>query len=220
MKFPNKKYQTAIDFNNDYKKSFDEAFETINFKKLDKIIKILDKAYKNSKKKILVCGNGGSAALANHFACDHQKIIYETGKIKPFIISLSSNNSLITAISNDNDYSMVFSDQIKQIGSKGDILIVISSSGKSKNIINAIKVAKKLSIKTISFTGFTGGTTKKISDLNIHINSNNYGIIESMHHNLMNLISQYIKHKVISKNKIKKTIFLKYDLLLHINLFF
>ena len=102
---------------------------------------------------------------------------------------------------------MVFSDQIKQIGSKGDILIVISSSGKSKNIINALKVAKKLSIKTISFTGFTGGTTKKISDLNIHINSNNYGIIESMHHNLMNLISQYIKHKVISKNKIKKTIF-------------
>ena len=64
-------------------KSFDEAFETINFKKLDKIIKILDKAYKNSKK-ILVCGNGGSAALANHFACDHQKILNETKKLKPF----------------------------------------------------------------------------------------------------------------------------------------
>ena len=207
MKFPNKKYINVINFKNDYFKTLSSTFDSINELNLKKIINLLEKNYKKRGIKILVCGNGGSAAISNHFACDHQKIIYETGKIKPFIISLSSNNSLITAISNDNDYSMVFSDQIKQIGSKGDILIVISSSGKSKNIINALKVAKKLSIKTISFTGFTGGTTKKISDLNIHINSNNYGIIESMHHNLMNLISQYIKHKVISKNKIKKTIF-------------
>ena len=207
MKFPNKKYINVINFKNDYFKTLSSTFDSINDLNLKKIINLLEKNYKKRGIKILVCGNVGSAAISNHFACDHQKIIYETGKIKPFIISLSSNNSLITAISNDNDYSMVFSDQIKQIGSKGDILIVISSSGKSKNIINAIKVAKKLSIKTISFTGFTGGTTKKISDLNIHINSNNYGIIESMHHNLMNLISQYIKHKVISKNKIKKTIF-------------
>ena len=207
MKFPNKKYINVINFKNDYFKTLSSTFDSINELNLKKIINLLEKNYKKRGIKILVCGNGGSAAISNHFACDHQKIIYETGKIKHFIISLSSNNSLITAISNDNDYSMVFSDQIKQIGSKGDILIVISSSGKSKNIINAIKVAKKLSIKTISFTGFTGGTTKKISDLNIHINSNNYGIIESMHHNLMNLISQYIKHKVISKNKIKKTIF-------------
>ena len=207
MKFTNKKYINVINFKNDYFKTLSSTFDSINELNLKKIINLLEKNYKKRGIKILVCGNGGSAAISNHFACDHQKIIYETGKIKPFIISLSSNNSLITAISNDNDYSMVFSDQIKQIGSKGDILIVISSSGKSKNIINAIKVAKKLSIKTISFTGFTGGTTKKISDLNIHINSNNYGIIESMHHNLMNLISQYIKHKVISKNKIKKTIF-------------
>lgn len=207
MKFPNKKYINVINFKNDYFKTLSSTFDSINGLNLKKIINLLEKNYKKRGIKILVCGNGGSAAISNHFACDHQKIIYETGKIKPFIISLSSNNSLITAISNDNDYSMVFSDQIKQIGSKGDILIVISSSGKSKNIINALKTAKKLSIKTISFTGFTGGTTKKISDLNIHINSNNYGIIESMHHNLMNLISQYIKHKVISKNKIKKTIF-------------
>ena len=153
----------------------------------------LDNKFKFLKNgiKILVCGNGGSAAISNHFACDHQKIIYETGKIKPFIISLAANNSLMTAISNDNNYSAVFSDQIKQIWSKGDVLIVISSSGKSKNVINALKIAKRLSLKTISLTGFSGGLAKKISDYNIHIKSNNYGIIESMHHNIMNLISQY-----------------------------
>ncbi len=207
MKFPNKKYQTTIDFNNDYKKSFDEAFETINFKKLDKIIKILDKAYKNSKKKILVCGNGGSAALANHFACDHQKILNETKKLKPFLLSLSSNTSLMTAISNDNNYSKVFSDQIHQIGNKGDILIAISSSGKSPNIVNAIRVAKKKKITTISFTGFNGGISKKISDHNIHVKSLNYGIIESLHHTLMNLISQFLKNKYFSTKQIKKNKF-------------
>ena len=207
MNFPNKKYPNIKSFKNDYFKSLSSTFNSINELNLVKIIQLLEKSYKKNGIKILVCGNGGSAAISNHFACDHQKIIYETGKIKPFIISLASNSSLMTAISNDNNYSAVFSDQIKQIGSKGDVLIVISSSGKSKNVINALKIAKRLSLKTISLTGFSGGLAKKISDYNIHIKSNNYGIIESMHHNIMNLISQYIKHKVIAKKNLSKTIF-------------
>ena len=139
MKFPNKKYINVINFKNDYFKTLSSTFDSINELNLKKIINLLEKNYKKRGIKILVCGNGGSAAISNHFACDHQKIIYETGKIKPFIISLSSNNSLITAISNDNDYSMVFSDQIKQIGSKGDILIVISSSVNLKILLMQLK---------------------------------------------------------------------------------
>lgn len=207
MKFPNKKYSSLIDFKNDYSKSFDVAFNSINFKMLDKIVKILDIAYQNSNTKILVCGNGGSAALANHFACDHQKILNETKKLKPFLLSLSSNTALMTAISNDNDYSKVFSDQILQIGNKGDILITISSSGKSKNIIDAIKKAKKKKLITISLTGFDGGQSKKISDYNIHVSSENYGIIESLHHTIMNLISQFLKNKYFSTQQVKKNKF-------------
>ena len=207
MKFPYKKYYNVNEFKNDYIKSLSSTFNSINTKSLSRIVKLLENAYKKKGIKVLVCGNGGSAAISNHFACDHQKILSETGKIKPIIISLCSNSSLMTAISNDNSYFDIFSDQIKQIGSKGDVLIIISSSGKSQNVIKALRTAKKMSIKTVSFTGFSGGLSKKLANYNIHINSSNYGIIESMHHNVMNIISQYIKNKILGKNKIKKIFF-------------
>ena len=207
MKFPNKKYKNVKNFFNDYFTNINLSLASVDFNNLEKIINILSKIYKKGKHKVFVCGNGGSAALSDHFACDHQKILSETGKIKPIIISLCSNSSLMTAISNDNSYFDIFSDQIKQIGSKGDVLIIISSSGKSQNVIKALRTAKKMSIKTVSFTGFSGGLSKKLANYNIHINSSNYGIIESMHHNVMNIISQYIKNKILGKNKIKKIFF-------------
>ena len=132
MKFPIKKYLTLKSYKNDYQKSYIKSFKTIDESKLNQVTQILERAYKNSKRKIIICGNGGSAALANHFACDHQKILYETKKFRPFIISLSSNTALMTAISNDNKYENIFSDQINQIGSVNDILITISSSGNLK----------------------------------------------------------------------------------------
>ena len=203
MKFPIKKYYNFKSFKEDYYRELKISFEYIDFDKLIKIINILELAYKNKNKKIMVCGNGGSAALANHFACDHQKILNEVKPLKPFVLSLASNTPLMTAISNDRKYENVFCDQIKQIGKKSDILITISSSGDSENIIKAIKVAKSMSIKTISFTGFNGGRSKNLADHNVHVKSQNYGIIESLHHTIMNLISQYLKNIYLSENKIK-----------------
>lgn len=203
MKFPIKKYYNFKSFKEDYYKELKISFEYIDFDKLIKIINILRLAYKNKNKKIMVCGNGGSAALANHFACDHQKILNEVKPLKPFVLSLASNTPLMTAISNDSKYENVFCDQIKQIGKQSDILITISSSGDSQNIIKAIRVAKAMSIKTISFTGFNGGRSKNLADHNIHVKSQNYGIIESLHHTIMNLISQYLKNIYLSENKIK-----------------
>jgi D-sedoheptulose 7-phosphate isomerase len=207
MKFPTKKYYNLKEFTFDYYKSFQSSFELINTEDLKKIIHILEKSYKSSSSKILICGNGGSAAIANHFACDHQKILFSTKKLKPFFVSLNSNAPLMTAISNDNNYESIFSDQVMQIGNKKDILITISSSGNSKNVTKAIKIAKKLGLKTISFTGFSGGATKKLANYNIHIQSFNYGIVESLHHTLMNIISQFLKNKYFSEKKIKKSFF-------------
>ena len=203
MKFPIKKYYNFKSFKEDYYRELKISFEYIDFDKLIKIINILELAYKNKNKKIMVCGNGGSAALANHFACDHQKILNEVKPLKPFVLSLASNIPLMTAISNDSKYENVFCDQIKQMGKKSDILITISSSGDSANIIKAIKVAKSMSIKTISLTGFNGGRSKNLADHNVHVKSQNYGIIESLHHTIMNLISQYLKNIHLSENKIK-----------------
>ena len=127
MKFPIKKYLDLNKFKDDYYKSFNNGFSSIKNRELVKVIKILEKAYKSKNKKIMVCGNGGSAALANHFVCDHQKILYETKKIKPNMISLSSNSALMTAISNDNAYEDIYSDQILQY-SKNTHLIKNSTS--------------------------------------------------------------------------------------------
>lgn len=207
MKFPIKKYKNTSDFTDDYFQSLFKASIKINKKELEKIIDAIEKNYKSNLNKTFVCGNGGSTALANHFACDHQKILFETNKIKPNVISLSSNGSLMTAISNDNSFERVFEDQIKYYAKKNDILFVISSSGNSRNVVNAIKLANKKKLITISLTGFDGGTCRKISKFNIHVPSKNYGIIEATHHSIMNIISQYIKNKILNKKEILRTIF-------------
>ena len=92
MKFPNKKYKNIKNFFNDYFVNINRSLKSLSFMDLEKIIFILKNVYTNNLNKVYVCGNGGSAALAEHFACDHQKILYESKKFKPFIISLVSNS--------------------------------------------------------------------------------------------------------------------------------
>jgi|688.fasta_scaffold294982_2 D-sedoheptulose 7-phosphate isomerase len=209
MKFPIKKYLNISEYLKDYIKEHSKSFLATEFKTLEKICRALEKNYKSKYSKLLICGNGGSAAIANHFACDHQKILYSTKKFRPKIISLCSNSALLTAIANDQDYENSFSEQVLQYSTKNsfDILLVISSSGNSKNILKAIQSAKKIGIKTISLTGFDGGGAKKNADLNLHIPSFNYGIVESIHHSIMNIVGQYLRNKVLNIRQIKKTIF-------------
>ena len=204
MKFPNKKYKNVQEFVEEYFLNLNSSLNTINFSDLKQIIIKLKKVYSTKKNKVFVCGNGGSAALADHFACDHQKILYETNKFKPFIISLVSNTALGTAISNDVNYKSIFKEQLKQTANSNDILITISASGKSDNIVNEIKWANKNKLITISLTGFDGGLSKKLSKFNLHIDSKNYGIIEANHQSLINIISQYLKVDALSLKEIKK----------------
>jgi D-sedoheptulose 7-phosphate isomerase len=207
MKFPTKKYSNIKIFTEDYFNNLSESTKLIDLKSLEKICQIIEENYKDPKRKVFVCGNGGSAALANHFACDHQKILYETKKIKPKILSLCTNIPLISAISNDNSYEKIFEDQLKYNSKPQDLLIIISSSGNSKNVINALKWANKNGVKTISFTGFGGGMCKKLAKNNIHVPIFNYGIVEAVHHSIMNIISQFIKNKLLTEKQIKKNIF-------------
>jgi len=208
MKFPYKKYQDINNFVSDYFKDFIRVKNNINIKDLENIILTLKKAYINTKQTVFICGNGGSAAIANHFECDHKKILFEeTKNLNPKIISLCTNNPLITAISNDFSYEEVFSKQLEYLSKKGDILITISSSGKSKNIIRALKWSNKNGIKTISFTGFDGGESKKIANLNIHASSYNYGVVENIHHAIMNIISQFLRQGSNNLKVIQSSLF-------------
>ncbi len=154
------------------------------------------------KGSIYVCGNGGSAAIANHYVVDFLKFFREKTNLRPKIYSLSNNIETVTAVSNDINYDKVFLYQAESYCDKKDLVIIISSSGNSKNIKEVLKFAKKNKIKTIGFSGFNGGYLKKKSDISIHINANNYGISEDSHHILMHIQLQYLIESI--KNSKKK----------------
>ena len=170
-----------------------------NLSNLDISAKEILKTIKR-KGSIYVCGNGGSAAIANHYVVDFLKFFREKTNLKPKIYSLSNNIETITAISNDIDYKKVFVYQAESYCKKNDLIIIVSSSGNSENIKEIIKFASKNKIKTIGFSGFQGGYLKKKSDISIHINANNYGISEDSHHILMHIQIQYLIKLIKNKN--------------------
>ncbi|MDA9643783.1 SIS domain-containing protein [Candidatus Pelagibacter sp.] len=183
-----KKFQSFVnnyllDLTNSIKKSDMSAIE----KAADKIHETVKK-----KKTIYVCGNGGSAAISNHYVADYLKFLRQHTNLKPKVISLASNLETITAISNDFSYDQVFKYQAESLFEKNDLLIIISSSGNSKNVKEVVKFSKKKGVKVIGFSGFDGGYLKKNSDISIHIPAKNYGISEDSHHILMHIILQYL----------------------------
>jgi len=142
--------------------------------------------------KILICGNGGSAADAQHFSSE---LIgkFERDRKPLAALSLSTDTSAITSISNDFSFDDVFSRQIRGIGSKGDLLIVISTSGNSKNILNAINIAKEKDITCIGLLGRDGGLAIKQIDSSITIKSNRTCRIQEMHSIIIHIICSLIE---------------------------
>ena len=160
------------------------------------------------KKTIYVCGNGGSFAIANHYICDYFKGLGSQTNLKIKIKSLCSDNELISAISNDISHDDIFVFQAEKYLEKGDLLILISSSGNSNNIKKVLKYANSMKIKSIGFCGFDGGYLKKKCSIVIHSKIDNYGISEDINHILMHLIMHYIKLKNLKKNINNKKIIL------------
>tara|TARA_Y100000991_G_scaffold209685_1_gene190121 strand:- start:72 stop:695 length:624 start_codon:yes stop_codon:yes gene_type:complete len=204
-KFPKKAIKTTKSYAEDYLNSLANVSKKIDFNMINKLSDLLLDYYL-SESNIFVCGNGGSAAISNHFLCDHLKSTSTNTNLLPKIFSLSSSMELITAIANDIQYDEIFAFQLSRLGKKGDCLITISSSGNSKNIINAIKWAKKNKLKTISLNGFNGGKAKKLSDLSINVPSNNYGIIEDLHQSIMHILSQSLRMQNSNRKNLSKLI--------------
>ena len=171
-------------------------------KKLEKIYSEIEEVIL-SNKKIFVCGNGGSAATANHFICDYLKLIKTNTNLKPRIISLSNNIETITAISNDIDFSEIFVHQAESLYEKGDIFILLSVSGNSKNVVKLASWCKRKKIKCINLVGFNGGKLKKLSKLTLVSNINNYGKVEDCNHIFMHAVMQFLINKHKTKKKIR-----------------
>ena len=198
--FPNAKNLDLTSFISGYIDEMQKGYESIDVAKLEKVVNVLDSAIKRNAT-IYTCGNGGSASIAEHFVCDFLKGASADTSVQPIVHSLSSNNSTITAVANDISYDDIFSYQLKRYAKEGDILLCVSSSGNSRNIIKALSTAKSKNIKTISLVGFVGGGAKDISDDCIHIPIKNYGIVEDVHHSLMHMLAQYIRLKNLKDPK-------------------
>jgi D-sedoheptulose 7-phosphate isomerase len=186
--------------------------ENIKIKKLllqqKKIIfKIINQIYftLNNKGKVLTCGNGGSAADAQHLAAEFMVRLRPNINRAPLpVISLALDSSTITACANDIGFEKIFSRNLQAIGSYGDLLLCISTSGNSKNIIEVLKMSKKMKIPSICFLGNNGGLAKNLSNVSVIVPSKNVARIQEAHIFLGHYIFEQVENKIINKNYIFK----------------
>ena len=145
-------------------------------------------------RQIFVIGNGGSASTASHVANDLGKGASVSGRRRFRVVSLTDNVATMTAWSNDVSYDDVFVEQLKNLINPGDLVIGISASGNSENVLRAIRHAKVVGCKTIGWIGFDGGELRQLADVSIVVDSNDYGPVEDVH-----LILNHIHHAWIRK---------------------
>jgi D-sedoheptulose 7-phosphate isomerase len=174
-----------------YLSELTSTLEEIDLKAVDAAIELLIEAHKKGSK-IFTAGNGGSSATASHIVCDFNKGISNNTKEKFEMVCLSDSIPTITAIANDIGYEQIFALQLEGRLKKGDILIAISGSGNSKNILLAAEYAKGKGNKVIAFTGFDGGALYKIADVNIHLPLKDMQKAEDAHMIMLHLIARAI----------------------------
>ena len=164
----------------------------------------IKKIYSTLKKggKVFLCGNGGSAADAQHLSAEFLVRLRPKINRKPLpVISLALDTSTITACGNDLGFNKLFERNLNALGSKKDLLIVISTSGKSKNILNVLRYAKKNKIFSISLLGNKGGNAKKLSNLNIIVPSPNTARIQESHIFLGHFIFEQVENLILKNEK-------------------
>ncbi len=174
-----------------HRAAFEKSFSEAQLDVLDHIGKELVKTLKSGHK-MLLCGNGGSAADAQHIAAEFIARFKKDRRSLP-AIALTTDTSILTAVANDYDYSQVFSRQVEGLGVKGDALIAISTSGKSRNVLEAVRQAKHQGLYTIGFTGGGGGTLKEMADTCYVASASETSHIQEMHITALHAISEAIE---------------------------
>lgn len=179
-------------FVKDYINKLKNQLDLIDISVIEKIIESLEETSLNNGN-VYVIGNGGSAATASHMAND-LNIGLRRRKIRKFnVISLADNLSVATAIANDIGFDNLFYMQLEDVINENDLLIAISCSGNSPNIIKAVEYAKTKNTKIVSATGFDGGKLKGLSDINFHVDTEKgeYGLVEDVHMILDHIVYSY-----------------------------
>ncbi len=192
MTFPDEKRATIESYCQAYFERTARAAASIDLSRLAEAAALLEAAFSEARW-LFACGNGGSAAIANHLLCDHVKGIRTDTGLRPRVVSLSANLELITAIANDIDYDDVFRYQLESLSRPGDVLMTISASGDSENVVRAIEWARGNGVKSVALSGFSGGRAARLADISLHVEGDNYGVIEDTHQSIMHILAQYIR---------------------------
>lgn len=181
-------------FANWYRARTIEQWNRLDLQALSKVAAVIERA-QAAGRFIWVCGNGGSAASAAHVGCDFGKTASRKGAKPLKCVSLSDNTAFMTAIGNDLSFEETFSRQLENVVAKGDVVILISGSGNSGNLVAAAKLARRRGARVVSLLGFDGGRLKSLSDEVILIPSDQYGVIEDLHMSIAHILTFYLKQR-------------------------
>jgi D-sedoheptulose 7-phosphate isomerase len=178
-----------------YLDAVSEILQKLSLTKIEQIMELIYKTYRDDRF-IFLLGNGGSAATASHLACDFGKGTVSPGQKRMKVMSLTDNLPLITAWANDTQYEDIFAEQLAHFVSPGDLVIGLSGSGKSRNVLNALKLARENKALTVGITGFDGGEMKNIVDYCLIVPSNNMQQIEDCHLIITHLIFSLLRDRI------------------------
>lgn len=200
-RFPAQRFERAESYGGAYVAELARAFGTIDLAQVSAAADILTAAYRRDAT-VFACGNGGSASIANHLQCDHVKGVRNGTGLNTRVHSLSTNVELLSAIANDLGYDSVFEYQLQSHARPGDVLVAISSAGRSPNVVRALEWAAANDMQTIALTGFEGGPARRGAGVSIHVDSINYGIVEDAHQSCMHLLAQYIRQSMMTADAV------------------
>ncbi|HKW99929.1 MAG TPA: SIS domain-containing protein [Bryobacteraceae bacterium] len=173
-----------------YKSELLKAIETVDLAKVNQAIRWFEDARANNRH-IFLCGNGGSASTASHFACDMVKGASYNCETRFRIMALTDQLPTITAYANDVSYDCVFVEQLRNFAQPGDLVMALSGSGNSPNVIRALEYANSIGCRTIALTGRDGGKLGPLAQLNIQVAAPHMGRIEDAHMIVCHMIGYY-----------------------------
>lgn len=181
----------------DYIGRLELALSALARDQLTRLGETLLRAYR-SDKQVFVIGNGGSSSTASHMAADLAKNTIGPNMKRFRIATLSENAAIVTALANDIGYENVFSEQLVNVIRAGDVLIVVSASGNSPNVLRAIRYAQNQSAEVVGLLGFDGGEAARLADIPIVVESYDYGIVEDVHLIINHMLVEYFQQHLVA----------------------
>lgn len=185
---------SAADFARWYRDRAVEQWQALDLEALSRAAALIEAAQAEGRF-VWACGNGGSAATAAHVGCDLGKTAARPGAKPLKAVSLADNAAFLTAAANDLSFDESFSRQLENVAAPGDVVILISGSGNSPNLLKAAELARSRGAKVLGLLGFDGGRLKALCDEHVLIPSDQYGVVEDLHMSIAHILTFYLKQK-------------------------